>query len=100
MNRAIRYLLVFLLISFSCKTEKSKENLEKPTIKSEERKVDIADVSIKSVTYKELKPLLQKTTDSIYVVNFWATWCKPCVAELPYFEKLNKEYAQIGRAHV
>lgn len=29
--------------------------------------------------------------DTIYVVNFWATWCAPCVAELPYFEELNKK---------
>ncbi|GAB4500124.1 MAG: hypothetical protein OHK0019_38140 [Saprospiraceae bacterium] len=32
-------------------------------------------------------------TDTIYVLNFWATWCAPCVEELPIFEKLNKEYA-------
>lgn len=25
--------------------------------------------------------------DSIHVINFWATWCKPCVAELPYLEE-------------
>jgi thiol-disulfide isomerase/thioredoxin len=28
-------------------------------------------------------------SDTTYVINFWATWCKPCVAELPYFEELN-----------
>ena len=27
--------------------------------------------------------------DTVYVVNFWATWCAPCIAELPYFEALN-----------
>ena len=27
--------------------------------------------------------------DTTYVVNFWATWCGPCVKELPYFEALH-----------
>ena len=30
--------------------------------------------------------------DSTYVINFWATWCVPCVKELPYFEELNAKY--------
>lgn len=32
-------------------------------------------------------------TDTVYVLNFWATWCAPCVEELPSFEKLNEAYA-------
>lgn len=32
-------------------------------------------------------------TDTVYVFNFWATWCAPCVEELPLFEKLNQAYA-------
>lgn len=31
-------------------------------------------------------------SDTTYVVNFWATWCDPCVKELPDFEKLNEVY--------
>lgn len=31
--------------------------------------------------------------DTLYVLNFWATWCKPCVDELPYFEKVGEEMA-------
>ena len=31
-------------------------------------------------------------TDTVYVVNFWATWCGPCVEELPNFEKLQQKY--------
>jgi thiol-disulfide isomerase/thioredoxin len=37
---------------------------------------------------------LQKKSDSTYVVNFWATWCKPCIKEMPYFEKIASEYAE------
>lgn len=32
-------------------------------------------------------------TDTVWVLNFWATWCAPCVAELPSFEKLHQNYA-------
>ncbi len=40
------------------------------------------------------RALLQKENDSTYIVNFWATWCKPCVKEMPYFEKIASEYAK------
>ncbi len=32
-------------------------------------------------------------SDTVYVLNFWATWCAPCVAELPDFEKITSTYA-------
>ncbi len=40
--------------------------------------------------FEELEPIFTKNNDSTYVINFWATWCKPCVKELPYFEQLHK----------
>lgn len=30
--------------------------------------------------------------DTTYIINFWATWCGPCVKELPQFDKLQATY--------
>lgn len=40
----------------------------------------------------ELEKILKNPENKLYVVNFWATWCPPCVKEFPYFQKLAKEY--------
>lgn len=44
-----------------------------------------------SLSYNELKPMLFQEGNKTYVVNFWATWCAPCVKELPYFEAINQK---------
>ena len=49
---------------------------------------------VKLLTLNELEQRVAKGKDTTYVVNFWATWCGPCVEELPYFEKLNEEHAK------
>ncbi len=33
-----------------------------------------------------------KNSNKPTVVNFWATFCKPCIAEIPYFQKLVRRY--------
>ena len=33
--------------------------------------------------------------DTLYIINFWATWCAPCVAELPEFNTLQTKYANM-----
>lgn len=47
---------------------------------------------IKVLDYEAFQPYLQKQTDTTYIINFWATWCIPCVKELPEFEKINSDY--------
>jgi thiol-disulfide isomerase/thioredoxin len=39
----------------------------------------------------QLQALIQDKSDHIKVINFWATWCAPCIKELPLFEKLGQE---------
>ena len=36
-----------------------------------------------------------KEDDTTYVINFWATWCAPCIKELPYFEKLHTDNPKV-----
>lgn len=42
--------------------------------------------------YADLEYIFKKRNDTTYVINFWATWCKPCVEEMPYFEQLHESY--------
>jgi len=47
------------------------------------------------IKLSQLQELIQSKTDHIKVINFWATWCAPCVKEMPLFEKLGQERADV-----
>lgn len=51
-------------------------------------------ISIPVYDFAGFKPMLNMTNDTIYVINFWATWCKPCVEELPFFQRLSLEMTE------
>ena len=48
---------------------------------------------IQVVNFDQLEPYLHKTNDTIYLVNFWATWCAPCVKELPSITAVEQKHA-------
>ena len=79
------YIVLSFIIFVSCKQNKETA-VEKKLVKT------VALKTIPIFNYNELKPLLHKNDDKTYVVNFWATWCAPCVKELPVFENLKKNY--------
>ncbi len=69
-KKSIHYLFVLLFVAFSVQAQ------EKVTV------YDTYDDFAKNVLIED---------ENVYVINFWATWCAPCIKELPYFEKLNSE---------
>ncbi|MFY0673506.1 MAG: redoxin domain-containing protein [Bacteroidia bacterium] len=67
-----KYFILFVFVAFS--------------FKPSEPKIPIYS------KFNDFKPLLEKDNDTTYVINFWATWCKPCIEELPYFEAIGEKY--------
>ncbi len=43
------------------------------------------------VSLDKLQTLMASTDQPVQIINFWTTWCAPCVKELPLLEKLNRE---------
>ena len=38
--------------------------------------------------FEDLSALFSQRNDTTYLINFWATWCKPCLEELPLLQQL------------
>jgi len=48
-----------------------------------------------TVDFYDMKTLNQKELDDVYIVNFFASWCKPCLAEHPLLMELQSKGMQI-----
>ncbi|MDO6758652.1 TlpA disulfide reductase family protein [Tamlana sp. 2_MG-2023] len=86
----LKVLFVAVLIMASCAKNKKQESgtettKEVETTKEKETPLEVYD-------FNGFEKFLNQKDDKIHVVNFWATWCAPCVKELPYFEQLNDTY--------
>jgi len=84
----ILFSITLILLLLACK-----ENKEQASVNKNEEPA-LEEVSLIPVfNFDGLEEAYFKNEDNItYVINFWATWCKPCVKELPAFEKINEDY--------
>lgn len=98
MKLHIKTLLLAGLIAFASCNKKEESNTDsQDTAAAEQAPAPLSvyekdGVKINAYDYDRLEHFLKKQNDTTYVVNFWATWCVPCVQELPHFEKLNADY--------
>ncbi|MCX8113172.1 MAG: TlpA family protein disulfide reductase [Bacteroidia bacterium] len=42
--------------------------------------------ALPSRRWTEIENHLRHTPETLYVLNFWSTWCRPCIAELPHLQ--------------
>ncbi|UJP66162.1 TlpA family protein disulfide reductase [Mongoliitalea daihaiensis] len=47
------------------------------------------------ITFEDFEKMMGESSSKLRVFNFWATWCAPCVKEMPYFEKVQAENSDI-----
>ena len=90
-NRLLFILLtaIFMMVS-GCGNKVDKNNSDTFQELSEE---DLApDFTAKTVDGKTFA--LSEQKGKVVLLNFWATWCGPCVGEMPAFEKLYSEYGE------
>jgi thiol-disulfide isomerase/thioredoxin len=59
------------------------------TTNAQKKKVN----KIQVVNFDKLEPYLHQNNDTIYLVNFWATWCAPCIKELPAIEAVEEKHS-------
>ncbi len=68
--------------------------LVRPEQMVEPKRPEAADFTLKDL---EGNPVtLSDFKGKVVLVDFWATWCPPCVAEVPHFKSLHKEYNAQG----
>ncbi|MFI1743672.1 TlpA disulfide reductase family protein [Thalassobellus sediminis] len=90
----LKLLFVAILLMASCKEKKANIDIvDKTIVESAIDDAIVNDIELEVYDFNGFKKFLNKKNDTIYVINFWATWCAPCVKELPSFEKLNETYA-------
>lgn len=85
-RRAGFLLLLSLLAFLACHGRPAPPSSEPDRIAQE------TPPSAEVVSVPRLAEMIQQSRDRVVVVNFWATWCAPCIEEMPELAAFYREY--------
>ena len=88
----LAFLLLFTPLGFYARVKVMRLFSFSPEIEKKESYTKLQNYNWNIISIDGRQENLSKSSDSIIVLNFWATWCPPCVAEMPSFIKLHKDY--------
>ena len=63
-----------------------------PSVVNEKNRIALTDYNWQLVDENGSAYNFNNAKGKVVLVNFWATWCPPCIAEMPSMEKLYKDY--------
>ena len=70
------------------------ETAKKPLVESlEVENSSYLDLNLKDIKNKKIK--ISSLNKDLILIDFWATWCPPCVKEIPHFIELKEQYPNI-----
>lgn len=74
----------------------SKDMPEQEISEAEKQKLlEATGKDVEALSFMEFQNLIKSNNQNkLYIYNFWATWCKPCVEEIPHFESLAMTYPE------
>lgn len=84
--------LLYLFLGLGCSKPAPQQQKSSSTTPATKTQAN-SNKDIKLITVDQLLRRFNQQTDTLYVYNFWATWCKPCIEELPFFEELAAKYS-------
>lgn len=103
MTKSKIYNLIFLIVIALLIIPQTRQSIQvffnkgialfvKPSVIEDSKRVTISNYNWKLRDISETDFDFNSAKGKVIVINFWATWCPPCIAEMPSMEQLYQNY--------